>query len=71
VARGARGVERSETTRAPPTGDGPNEAIFRAEPIRREQPCGSCAANIFWGAPLSDSCPGETAVTNAQWGDCA
>ena len=22
----------------------------------------------IWRAPLSDSCPGEAAVTNAQWG---
>ena len=25
----------------------------------------------IWRAPLSDSCPGEAAVTNAQWGDRA
>jgi len=62
-------VKRSETTRAL-AGDGPNGAIFRTEPIRREQPTASCAP-ISLRAPGGDLCPGETAVTDAQWGDRA
>jgi transposase len=71
VPRGARGVERSETTRAPPRATARTALSFWTEPIRREQPGGSCASKYVWRAPPSDWCPGEAAVTDAQWGDCA
>ena len=69
-AAGAGGVERSETTRAP-AGDGSNGAIFLD---RADSPGATMwlqRPKYFWRAPLSDLCPGEAAVTDAQWGDRA
>jgi hypothetical protein len=66
----ARGVERSETTRAI-AGDGPNAGSF---PNRADSPGATTyflCANSDWRAPDVDMCPGETAVTYSQWGDRA
>jgi hypothetical protein len=62
----ARGVERSETTRAT-TGDGPNAATIQD---RADSP-GATISFLRCKAPGPDMCPGETAATDAQWGDRA
>src|SRR5262245_59523161 len=62
----ARGVERSETTRAT-TGDGPNGATIQE---RADSP-GATISFLRSKAPGLDMCPGETAATDAQWGDRA
>src|SRR5262245_58737250 len=58
--------ERSETTRATP-GDGPNGATIQD---RAESP-GATTRFLRSKAPSPDMCPGETAATDAQWGDRA
>src|SRR5262245_44376154 len=60
----ARGVERSETTRAS-AGDGPNGATIQD---RADSP-GATISFLRSKAPGLDMCPGETAATDAQWGD--
>src|SRR5262245_36742812 len=58
--------ERSETTRATP-GDGPNGATIQD---RADSP-GATTRFLRSKAPSPDMCPGETAATDAQWGDRA
>src|SRR5262245_34099493 len=66
VAALARGVERSETTRAT-SGDDPNGATIQD---RADSP-GATTIFLRSKAPSLDMCPGETAATDAQWGDRA
>jgi hypothetical protein len=66
----AHGVERSETTCAI-AGDGPNAGTFQS---RADSPGATTyflCANSDWKAPDVDTCPGEKAATDAQWGDRA
>ena len=69
-AAGARGVERSETTRAT-AGDGPNAGTLLS---RADSPGATTffpCPNSHWEAPGADTCPGGKAATDAQWGDRA
>src|SRR5579864_7928341 len=66
----ARGVERSETTPATP-GRRP-ERCYLPEPSRFAGSNQILPVPQFpWRAPGTDTCPGGTAATDAQWGDRA
>jgi hypothetical protein len=57
--------------RVPSAGDGPNAGTF---PSRADSPGATTyflCANSDWKAPDVDTCPGEKAATDAQWGDRA
>jgi hypothetical protein len=56
--------------RVPPRATARTALSFWTEPILREQPPASCAASNC-EQPEPDMCPGETAATDAQWGDRA
>ena len=66
IGGAARGVERSETTRAA-AGDGPSGATIQD---RADSP-GATIRYLRSKAPSQDTCPGETAATDAKWGDRA